>query len=445
MFGTEYSWLITHSTDGDRAPQVRLASPGLLTLGVGVFCFVCYSLRAEVPPPVLMQEARAAVQTGDLAQAIAKFEAVRAARPDYPRVHNTLARCYTEVGRTEDALKSLQTLAAMGLVVNIATDKDFARLQSRPEFSAIVQAFAANRPTETAPVAWTLPEMTGIIEGIAIRPETGETFLADVHERCIWRRDAQGVVKKFSQESEALPGLFALRVDSRAKRLWASGSALPEMRGYTAADRGRALLAAFDLTNGRLLATYPAPADGANHVVGDFTIASDGTIYATDSLAPILWRLSPNGSSLEKWLESDQFSSLQGVVQSADGAALYVSDYANGLWRVDLATRAIRLLPAPPHTTLFGIDGLQAVPGGLIAVQNGINPPRILRLSLDATGLPTAAKVLFAGDAATSDFSLGQVVGDHFEFVGTSGWGLFENAKTPPAPHPVKIYRTRLE
>ena len=59
----------------------------------------------------------------------------------------------------------------------------------------------------------------------------------------------------------------------------------------------------------------------------------------------------PGATQLEAWLKHDQFVSLQGLDFSADGKTLYVADYANGLWRVDLATRTPTLLAAPARAT----------------------------------------------------------------------------------------------
>jgi hypothetical protein len=47
MLGTEYNWLISlspHPVTGK--PQVRMASSGLFTLTVAVFCFLCVALFA---------------------------------------------------------------------------------------------------------------------------------------------------------------------------------------------------------------------------------------------------------------------------------------------------------------------------------------------------------------------------------------------------------------
>lgn len=449
MLGTEYNWLISTSSPADGTPRVRFASTGLLTLAVAVFCFLCVSLRAEPAHRVLLQEAAAAAKAGDTATVIAKLEAARALRPDYPRVRVNLARFYVQAGRLDDAMQQLRDLAAMGLRMDVERDDAYAPLRDRPGFAELTAAFANNLTTTGRDeTAWAIPGMDGIIEGLAVHPATLESFFSDVHHRCIWYRDVSGesaVIKKFSADNDGLLGVFALKIDAARNTLWASSSALPEMQGYTAADKGRAFLAAYDLGTRRLVGTYPVPPDGREHVLGDFVTAADGTLYASDSTAPVIWRLAPGAAALEKWLESDEFVSLQGLALSADGRQLHVADYANGLWQVDLASRTPRRLPAPAHTTLFGIDGLYAVPGGLIAVQNGINPQRIIRIDLAADGTPAAVRVLGAGHPAMSDLALGQVVAGHLDFIGNAGWELHGKPGARPAPRTVTVLRTPLE
>jgi pentatricopeptide repeat protein len=449
MLGTEYSWLISISAPADGTPRVRLASPGLLTIAVGVFCLLCVSLRAEPAHRQLMREATAAAKAGDIPTVIAKLESARSLRPDYPRVLNNLVRFYIQAGRFDEAMARLGEMAAMGLQVDVADDEAFAKIRERADFPALARALTANdSPSGDASVAWEVPGMTGIVEGFAVDPTTRESFFSDVRNRCIWYRDASGktaAMKKFSTDADGLLGVFALKIDAGRNLLWASSSAVPEMAGYIPADRGKAFLAAYALKTRRLVRTYALPADDREHVLGDFAVAADGTVYAADSTAPVIWRLAPDGSALEKWLESDEFISLQGIAFGPTGRELYVSDYANGLWRIELTTRNPHLLVAPAHTTLFGIDGIYAVPGGLIAVQNGINPQRVVRIALDAGGAATAVHVLSSGHPSANDLALGQVIDGRFDFVGNSGWALFEKTPSPAAPRTVTIFSTPLE
>ena len=448
MLGSEYNWLISHSRPAQGAPEVRVASSGLLTLAVAVFCLFCVAAQAEPAHRVLLGEATAAAKANDIPLFIAKLEAARALRPDYPRVIYSLARAYTAAGRTDEAMGQLRELAAMGLDFKIAKDDALAALRGRADFAALTTAFAAARvPLGADEMAWAIAGMDGIIESVATHPTTLENFFGDVRNCCIWYRDTSGpsaVMKKFSAGTDGLLGVFALKFSADGKTLWASSSALPEMKGYTEADKGRAFLAAYDLETRKLRRTYVLPAESRAHVLGDFILAADGAIYATDSTAPVIWRLAANGTKLEKWLEHGDFVSLQGLAFCPDGRSLIVADYDNGLWRIDLATYAATLLPAPAHTTLFGIDGLYTVPGGLVGVQNGINPPRVIGIALDVAGQPVSVKVLLSGHAAMSDLALGQVINGHFDFIGNSGWALYDDPKAAPALRTVVILRANL-
>lgn len=423
----------------------RVHTRVLLTLLIALFLVTAVAL-AEPAHRTLLREATEAVKANDLATATARMEQAARVAPDYPRVHFNLARLYTAQGRSDDAFRALRNLAGMGLVFAIEQDPAFTSLKDAPEFAALVAAFAANRapivPASADEAAWAITGVTGIIESVATHPETLENFFGDVHHRCIWYRDTSGpsaVLRRFSADTDGLDGVFALKFSADGRTLWTTTSALPQMAGYTEADKGRAALVAYDVATRRLLRSYPLPADGREHVLGDFALASDGSVYVTDSTTPAIWRLAPGGAALERWSADPSFVSLQGAAFSADGRALYVADYANGIWRIDPSSRQAVLLTAPAGSTLFGIDGLYSVPGVLLAVQNGVNPQRILRIGLDAHGEASSVRVLAQGLAAMKDPALGQVLNRRFHFVGDSGWELFDEPAAAPAPRAVTI------
>jgi len=423
----------------------RVHTRVLLTLLVALFVVTALAL-AEPAHRRLVREATEAAKANDLATATAKLEQAARLAPDYPRVHFNLARLYAAQQRPADALRSLRTLADMGLVFAIEQDPAFASLKDSPEFATLAAAFATNRrpiaPAGADEAAWAITDVTGIIESVATHPVTLENFFGDVRHRCIWYRDTSGpsgVLRKFSADTDGLDGVFALKFSADGRTLWATTSALPQMAGFTEADKGRAALVAYDYPTRRLRARYPLPADGNEHVLGDFALAPDGAVYVTDSTTPAIWRLAPGGDALEKWAAYPWFVSLQGATLSTDGRYLYVADYANGIWRIDPATKEAVLLKAPTGSTLFGIDGLYAVPGALIAVQNGVNPQRILRIALDGRGEATGVRVLAQGHAALKDAALGQILNRHFHFVADSGWELFGQPSAAPAPRNVTI------
>jgi sugar lactone lactonase YvrE len=309
----------------------------------------------------------------------------------------------------------------------------------------VLHLFSRNRAAQgEAEIIGELPGRTGIIEGIAFRARTGDLFLGDVHHRCVWRRDRTGQVARFTADDEELLGIFGIAIDETRNVLWAAMTAVPEMSGYTAEQKGQSALAEFNLTTSELNRVIPVPGDGRDHGLGDLTIGPDGTVYATDSKAPVIWKLSPDAEELEKVIESPVFSSQPGIV--FEKGLLLVADYANGLFTVNLATGNITALPPPKNATLIGMDGIVAIPGGIAAIQNGVEPQRVIRVALSPElSAVTAVTVIAAGLPNLQDLALITLVNDRPTLVAGTGWELFDaaKAKQPPA-HTVWIFQTPL-
>lgn len=393
----------------------------------------------------LRDEALAAYERKDYATAAAATEAALALRPDSPRYLRQLAALSALTGNAAAAITFLQRLAALGVTADVERDRDFASLQGTPEFRRVVDALAANRtPQGAAGILAELPGRTGILEGIAYRERTGDFYFGDVHHRCVWRRDRAGKVDRFTVDDEGLLGIFGLAVDETRGLLWAAMSAVPEMEGFTPELDGQAALAAFSLATSELVHLVPVPDDGRAHGLGDLTVGPDGTVYATDSRAPVIWKLSPGAEEPQVVAQSPTFGSLQGIV--LEDRILLVADHANGLFTIALDSGRINALATPPQTTLVGLDGLVAIPGGVVAVQNGVDPQRVLQLTL-TPGFTSVARVrvLAAGQPHLTDLTLLTLVNEQPTLIAGAGWEGLEGARTKTPPiHPVRLFQVSL-
>jgi sugar lactone lactonase YvrE len=390
-------------------------------------------------------EALAAYARRDYAAALAATEAALALRPDSPRYLRQLAALSALTGNASAAIACLERIAALGVSADVERDRDFALLQGTPEFRRVLAVLAANRAPQGAVEALAeLPGRTGLVEGIACRERTGDIFLGDVHHRCVWRRDATGRVERFSAEDEELLGVFGLALDESRGLLWAATAAVPEMDGFTSELAGQAALAAFSLATSELVRVVHVPVDGRPHGLGDLTVAPDGTVYTTDSKSPLIWKLAPGAEELQVVADAPIFSSLQGLV--LDDRILLVADHDNGLFTVALDSGDIRAVPPPPGATLVGLDGLVAIPGGVVAVQNGVEPQRLLRLSF-APGFSvlTRLQVLAAGQPQLSDLALVTLVKDRPTVIAGAGWDGYDPARTKSPPvHTVRLFQAPL-
>jgi sugar lactone lactonase YvrE len=431
----------------------------LATLGalLAIYCGSMPEIWGAEPPSAavamsLAREATAAAEARNFGAYLELMERAVALRPDFPRILVNTAAAQVANDRPEEAIATLERLAALGLNSPVEKSADFASLRGRAEFEKVVRKLTANlQPRGAGQIIFSLPEMTGLIEGIAWRAKTGAFFFGDVNGRAVWRWTAEGVLTRFTAPGGALPGVFGLLVDEERQTLWAACSAVPAMRGFTPDQDGTAALAEIDLESGAVRQVVPLvrqPGDRDSHVLGDLTMSANGEIFLSDSGAPKIWRYVPGGPGLELFAESEELMSPQGIVALPDGEHLVVADHANGLLAVSLRTRRVSRLEAPAGTTLIGLDGLALSPNGtVLAIQNGLRPNRILRIALDG-GVEAVAEVavLESGHLTMAAPSLGCLgPGGDFYFVGNAGWTRFENTDgAPSTPRSVPIFRTRL-
>jgi sugar lactone lactonase YvrE len=285
--------------------------------------------------------------------------------------------------------------------------------------------------------------MTGLIEGIAYRPKTGAYYFGDVQLRCVWLRAKDGTVSRLTKADDRLLGVFRIDVDEKRGALWLAMGALPQMRGFTDTLKGVGGIAEVDLQTGAVRRVVLAPADGGQHLLGDLVLVGDGTVYATDTTAPVVWKLAPGATALEVVVH-DQFKSLQGIAPSADGRTLFVTDYPVGVLAIDLRTTAVRTLTAPPGAEVRGLDTLLRAPdGSLLAIQNGTKTQRVLRLTLDGAAAAITKVDLLAADPVMTDATLGTFADGAFVFVADGGWGRVEPGKVDASPRAGPIVRVR--
>ncbi len=396
----------------------------------------------------LARDAVKAAEAQDTATYLAKMEEAVALRPDFPRMLVNLAAAQVVAEKPDEALATLGKLAALGLSSPIDRAPEFAPLKGRKEFTEIVKKIVSNgHPQGKGDTAFSLRDVIGLIEGIAWRAKTGDFYFGDVNGRAVWVKKKDNTLRRLTPEGDELLGVFGLAIDEDSGTLWAATAAVAAMRDFTHDQDGTTALAEIDLETGAVRRTIPVvrrAGDQQSHVLGDLALAPDGSVLATDSGGPTIWRLPAGGQALAPAVESNEFMSLQGIVVLSSGA-LIVADHANGLLHVDLGRRSVTRLDSPPNTSLIGLDGLTLAPTGeIFAIQNGVRPNRVLRIKLDAAeeGVESVT-VVEAGHLTMAAPSLGCMgTGGDFFFIGNAGWTRFENTEGKPStPRSVPIFK----
>jgi outer membrane protein assembly factor BamB len=213
---------------------------------------------------------------------------------------------------------------------------------------------------------------------------------------------------------------------------------------YTASDSGRSALLKLDLSTGALRARYSAPDSGA-HALGDIVVAPSGAVYVSDGLGSGVYALDSGSAALRTLVPRGVLVSPQTPVLSSDGATLLVPDYSIGIAAVRIATGAMRWVAHSDSLALTGIDGMYRVGNDIIAVQNGLEPNRITRLTLDASMRNVVRATTIARGAEARDLNHATISRGWLYFIRRSGWervgddGTIVDAQKGEGPEIVRV------
>lgn len=407
---------------------------GIVLLAAGLVV-TTGAIAAEAPPQQgfveLFKASTQAHQAKDYKRMEQLLRDALKLRPVHPTATYNLAAALVLGGQKNAGVKELRKLARMGLTFDIAADEDFAGIREWQGFRELRRDFARNaRAAGEANVTFTVPAPSFIPEGLAYDPASEDFFIGSVRERRILRiKDEQPVDFTPAGSTWAVLGLT---VDADERRLWAATAAIAEMKDAKTDELGRAALVTFDLKSGALQRRYELPQDGRRHALGD-VIVGRKAVYATDSAAGELYALDPAGGAFQSLTARGALSSPQGLVMGRDRRTLYVADYTQGLYRIDVEKRELTRLEVADDICVYGIDGLYRFGDDLIAVQNGIRPHRVVRFILDRSGKRVRhATVLASGLKEFDEPTLGVIEGRRFHFVANSQWHRFDKDHALP-------------
>lgn len=373
------------------------------------------SLHPVLEAQAVLESAATAYRKGDYERAAGDFERAAALNPASLRTRYNLACAYALTGRHEEALDLLEPLVQARVDYGIAREEDFVALHSHARFQRLLADLEERlAAVSTSERLFTLE--AGIIpEGIAYDEATGRTFVGSMRTGEIHAVSDDGEAESFAtlDEGRRLAAL-GLRVDARRQLLWSVGAPLEVTAGHAFASDARSAVFAFDLDSGVLEARHEA--DPALGNLEDLVLARDGSVYISGERPGVL---RAGGEIIEPLQTDPAIVGGNGIALSPDGGTLLIASYPAGIAAVHLESGAARFLASPSEQPLYGIDGLYIHGNDLIAVQNGVTPWRLVRLSLDA-GLTavTGTQLLEFAHPDIVTATTGTIRGNRVRYVG---------------------------
>lgn len=312
-----------------------------------------------------------------------------------PRYVLRMASVELHLGNTNEALRWMQLYADMGLSYDASKDDDLKPLLENSGFRKIEQQMKERAKTirQLQPVC-TLPLADLMPEDLTFEKSSGTFLVSSIQHHTIYRlvlpRHAKTECKlkelPLDAEARRWPAL-AVSYDNTRKVLWMTSAAMPDFAGFPKEDEGKTALLAIDPQTGHTVRRFDLESKPA--VLGDMSVAADGTVYVSDSVGGGVYRV--RGDLKKAVLEkiAGGLFSPQTPVLAQDGKRLFVADYPIGIAVIDLtrpaspSAAALDYLPHPDSVAVTGLDGLHLAGDSLIGVQNGTDPQRLVRFQLD--------------------------------------------------------------
>ena len=216
-----------------------------------------------------------------------------------------------------------------------------------------------------------------------------------------------------------LSNVLGLLADDTRNTLWVCQN---NTGGRGGPEVGQTALRSFDLKSGAAKGTYPFPSNGG--VCNDMAIATDGTVYATESFANRIHRLKPGAAAIDLWVPADpQLVGVDGIAILADGA-VYVNTFFGGkIFRIAVKAdgSAGALEPIETSLPLTRPDGLRSVGAQTMVQAEGQG--RVTELTIK--GSRAEVRVLKEGLTGATGVTL----------VGGTAFVLVERAKGVAVPY----------
>lgn len=315
---------------------------------------------AQLPSPaVLTEDDRAGLQ-GE----IARLERLLDSSPDKAAVTYQIARAWASAKQWPEAVEWLGKAVAFRAGFDPARDPLFSDLRAAREFEALEAGVHEATPAVShSRAAFALSEGDLQPESMAYDPVRKQFFFGSMRKGKVVRCSARGICEPFA---DGLGTVLGLKVHRDGLWVLSNSSTKSE-------------LIHFDLGSGRPVREYSMA--GGGHLFNDLAIAESGEVYFTDTRGAAVWRLTSGASDPAP--VPGRFEAANGIALSPDASLLYVSTFPDGIRIVDLTSGAAAPIKRPPNLTLANIDGLYFDRGWLIAIQNGLMTPRVVRLKLD--------------------------------------------------------------
>ncbi len=341
--------------------------------------------------------------------------------PDHMIANYLSSRLNAILGNSDLALKQLKKATRLGYMTKVLflefhqlNDPAYNTLRDKKEFKEIIKILnKSEKPVHKSQIAFSISEKDLNPEGITYDPVEKMFYLGSMNKHKIVKVDPSGKSTDFTSEGQdGLNMVLGIHVDPIHRLLW-----------VVSYSKKRSEVLKYNLSSGKLIKKYflSAVPNEIKPSFNDLVIHTNGDVYVSGSNS-IYW-ISHSSDKMEVFLNSNSFSTFNGITLSDDAQTIYVSDYFVGIYKIDIKTKSFYLLTHEPGFNSIGVDGLYFLNNQLYCVQDVVNS--IDRFSLNKKGTHLKSCEFFERNTQYLHMpTTGVIIDDYFYFIAdTQGKG----------------------
>ncbi|SNT25625.1 hypothetical protein SAMN05421640_2985 [Ekhidna lutea] len=354
-----------------------------------------------------------------------KMFTIDSMRPNYPAVVYNLAGSYALTGNAEKSLEVLNKYILMDATQDFAKDSDFESILSLDEFSMIQERQKELTTPLSFEKTFSFPILKSHPESITYSTKQKCYFFGGVRDGKIWQAREGKTPEIFANSPKNSWSVMGLEIAPDQKTLWVCTASMSNYENYDQNEEGYASVLKYNLKSGELLETYTLP---GGHIFGDLIVDQNGNVFISDGTANTLYWISQETGELEAFVDlSEQVFNLQGLTFDEDQQNIFLSDYIDGIYKLNLESKiATKLAIKGENILIKGVDGLYFDNNTLIGLHNGTNPNRVVRYVLSEDGNTLMDKETLAQAGDLGEPTQGVWIDGKLHIIVNSPWAAYD-------------------
>jgi hypothetical protein len=346
-------------------------------------------------------------------------------KPNVPVLKYKLAEAYALNDKKTAAFNSLVNIQKQGFYFDIENNESLFNINTFPIFKYIKENMDANNQHFGEGVeAFNINKsFSGLLfESIAFDPTSPAFLMGSIRDGSVIKVADDGEITTLISESKGgMSGPWStidLAVDDKNNVLWVASTAVSQFGKSTKSSTGMAGVFKYELSTGKLLKSYILPEKKRPFFISSMTLTSKGDLYFIGNIKKSVLKIAKDSDKIELAYSSENYKDMRHIAADETGTILYINDNDAGIIILNLLNNDVYTFANSEALNLTGITDLIYDDNGLIFIQSGTKPERVMRLALNKSKF--VIQNIFPLDVANPAFNsptVGAIVGEGLYYI----------------------------